>query len=89
MGHLCQLFTYVSVSLGTLTVVKGDFIHLVLGRKGTAMSSFKIFLLFCLVVLSVALGIILAPLLILATKKVATKIKTAKKEKEDKAIVRR
>jgi len=53
------------------------------------MSSFKIFLLFCLVVLSVALGIILAPLLILATKKVATKIKTAKKEKEDKAIVRR
>ena len=87
MGHLCQLFTHVSVSLGTLTVVKGDFIYLVLGRKGIVMLTIlKNLVLFVVLVTIVIVGVLLAP----AAKKLATstveaaKKKLAEKKKEAK-----
>ena len=90
MGYLCQLFTHVSVSLGTLTVVKGEIISLlVLGRKGVVMLTIlKNLVVFVILVTIVIIGVLLAPMakklatstLEAAKKKLAEKKKEAKKE---------
>ena len=88
MGHLCQLFTHVSVSLGTLTVVKGEIISLlVLGRKGVVMLTIlKNLVVFVILVTIVIIGVLLAPMAKkLATSTVeATKKKLAEKKEEAK-----